>query len=509
MQRPCRSVLPSLLIALIGLVGCNGAGSEGGDAGPETAGAYPSEPARIVVDAEGDDWTSVPTRHADPSGDGGALDLGRLWMGHDSKHLFLRMDVGGEITLSEGNELTMYLDVDNDASTGRSARGLGADVVWTFGERSGTVYEEGTSTAIGHADLGLTALPTVTSAVFEVALRRSVGGDRLLEGDSVRVALAGGGDQLPDGEGGVGYAVSAADLPPLSEASLGRPAEGLRLLTANVERGNLFAESAQPSYERIFRMAAPGVFGFSEVYNRSAETTAETVQDLTAYDGTWHHAKLGLDLVAVSRYPIQETHAIPGYEDNQAGAFLLDTAERLGTKTLLVLAHPPCCNDADAQPSRDARRQRVVDGIVAFLRKTQNGEGPFTVAPETPIVVAGDMNFVGDAQQPTTLRTGDIINNDRFGPDAAPDWDDSPLLDTSPRQTGAPLHTTWINEGSSFPPGRLDYVYVSDSVLEVTNEYVLRTDMLSPSRRAEHGLEAGDRETASDHLPMVVDLTLR
>lgn len=509
MLRAPRFVLAFLLLSALGLVGCNGSGSTGGDDTSDAAGAYPSEAARIVVDAEKKDWASVPTRHTDPTGDGGALDLGRLWMAHDSTYLFLRLEVGSEINLSEGNGLTMYLDVDNDASTGRSTQGLGADVVWNFGERSGTMYEDGTSTEIGHADLGLTALPTVTSSVFEIALRRSVGGDRLLEGDSVRVAVAGGGDRLPDGEGGVGYAVSPTDLPPLSEASLERPAEGLRLLTANVERGNLFAESAQPSYERIFQMAEAGVLGLSEVYEQSAEATAQTVQELTAYDGTWHHAKLGQDLVAVSRYPIQETHAIPGYEDNQAGAFLLDTSERIGTKTLLVLAHPPCCNFSDAEPSRDARRQMVVDGIVTFLRDVKEGEGPFAVATETPIVVAGDMNFVGDDQQPTTLRTGDIVNNDRFGPDAAPDWDGSPLLDTSPRQTGAPLHATWISEGSSFPPGRLDYVYISDSVLEVQNEYVLRTDVLAPNRRAEHGLEAGDTETASDHLPIVVDLTLR
>jgi len=139
----------------------------------------------------------------------------------------------------------------------------------------------------------------------------------------------------------------------------------------------------------------------------------------------------------------------------------------------------------------------------------KSGAGPFTVPEGTPIAILGDMNFVGDPQQAETLRTGEIVNTDRFGPPAAPDWDDSPLLDTNPRQAGAPLHATWVNPGSSFPPGRLDYAYVSNSVLEVANEYVLYTPALSGSALQDTKLDATDTNVASDHLPVVVDVTRR
>jgi endonuclease/exonuclease/phosphatase family metal-dependent hydrolase len=148
----------------------------------------------------------------------------------------------------------------------------------------------------------------------------------------------------------------------------------------------------------------------------------------------------------------------------------------------------------------------VVDGIAAFVRDVQQGEGPFDVPENTPIVVAGDMNFVGSPQQPQTLRTGEIINTDRFGPSAAPDWDGSDLLDTNPRQVATPIHATWDDPESSFPPGRLDYTYVSDSVLDVANEYVLHTPSLSDSVLSAHGLQADDSSVASDHLPVVVDV---
>jgi endonuclease/exonuclease/phosphatase family metal-dependent hydrolase len=116
------------------------------------------------------------------------------------------------------------------------------------------------------------------------------------------------------------------------------------------------------------------------------------------------------------------------------------------------------------------------------------------------------MNFVGSPQQPQTLRTGEIINTDRFGPSAAPDWDGSDLLDTNPRQVATPIHATWDDPESSFPPGRLDYTYVSDSVLDVANEYVLHTPSLSDSVLSAHGLQADDSAVASDHLPVVVDV---
>jgi hypothetical protein len=116
------------------------------------------------------------------------------------------------------------------------------------------------------------------------------------------------------------------------------------------------------------------------------------------------------------------------------------------------------------------------------------------------------MNFVGDPQQPRTLRTGTIVDTAAFGPAAAPDWDGSPLLDVNPRQTGAPLHTTWIDPGSSFVPGRLDYAFVSDSVVDVVHAFVLRTSTLTKTQRSDYGLRRDDTAKASDHRPVVVDL---
>jgi endonuclease/exonuclease/phosphatase family metal-dependent hydrolase len=369
---------------------------------------------------------------------------------------------------------------------------------------------------VGHADIGLAALPTVQSDTFEIALDRSAqpDGSPLFSGDSLRIALSSRGDRLPDADGGLGYVLSDTDAA-ANAPSLDRPGSSdLRLLSYNVpnnfdrNENTLFETDHQPSYRRMLRAAAPDVIGFQEMYDNTAAEVEQVVEtDIDGVPDSWSWAKAGGELVLGSRHSIEATHPIPGADGQPSAAFLLDTQDALGDSLLVVLMHPKCCSGA----SEDRSRQATVDGVVAFLRDVQNGEGPFGVGASTPIVVAGDMNFVGDPQQPRTLRTGQIQNTDRFGPPAAPDWDGTPLLDTNPRHTGAPLHTTTFEAGGagSYPPGRLDYVYLTDSVLEAVHAFTLNTEALSDAALDTYGLQRNDTTIGSDHLPLVVDLTLR
>jgi endonuclease/exonuclease/phosphatase family metal-dependent hydrolase len=71
------------------------------------------------------------------------------------------------------------------------------------------------------------------------------------------------------------------------------------------------------------------------------------------------------------------------------------------------------------------------------------------------------------------------------------------------------MHITWTDAENSFPPGRLDYAYVTDSVLEVPHEFVLYTPVLPDRVLQERGLQAEDTNEASDHLPVVIDVQAR
>jgi len=508
MAVPFMSFRSLIVVAmLLVLPGCNA-----GD-------GYTTQPARIYVDEQGKDWENLSVRHTDAGDNAEGLDLERLWTAHSERYFFLQLELGQAVNLQEDNELTLYLDTDDNSTSGADTLGVGAELAWTFGERSGQVFRHGDTTTVNHADIGLTSLPTVRADTFEIALDRSAtpGGTPLFQGDTLRIALSNGGDRLPDGGGGLGYVLSDTEMR-LEAPSIKQPqASAVRLVSYNsvnnFDRGRsaIFVDDRQPSFRRIFGAVGPDIVAFQEIYEQTEAQTEEVAEDELGLSAEWEWAKKGRDLVLGSRYPILDTHAIPGYDDYQSGAFLLDAEAALGSRLVVVNMHPPCCNygPEEGEPSRNAQRQRVVDGVAAFLRDTKQGDGPFEVAPETPIIVMGDMNFVGGAQQARTLRTGEIINTDRFGPPAAPDWDDSPLLDTRPQQTATPMHTTWVDAESSFPPGRLDYAFVTDHVLEVAHEFVLYTPALPEETRTTHNLRVEDTNVASDHLPVVIDVAAR
>ena len=123
--------------------------------------------------------------------------------------------------------------------------------------------------------------------------------------------------------------------------------------------------------------------------------------------------------------------------------------------------------------------------MMAFVRTARNGG---IITPDSPMIILGDMNLVGLAQQQRTLLTGDIVDENRFGSDFAPDGDGSALADLKPPVTGLPMFFTWYNSQSPFSPGRLDYIVYTDSVLEPGNRFVLFTPTLSNQTRAAFGL---------------------
>lgn len=506
--------IPVILILAAGLLasGCGGDGTASGPASPSEA---QSHPTRIQIDGDSSDWVGVPALHRDSVGEAKVEDLVSLHVAHDDAYVYVRINLRENLILQEHNGLVLRLDTDADASTGAGSDG--AEVTWRFGERAGTVVKPDTSLRIRHADVGLTSLPTVASNTYEIALDRSARPGRrpwLASGDTVCVVLTSRGDRLPRDGRACYHLGDTASLPDRPATPLTRTPDALRVMSYNVLYDTLFTAPPRSAYTRILRGIDADVMVFQEVYDHDAEATRREVADILSADdaSTWHAAKEGLDLVAVSRYPVVASHAIPGYEQYESAAFLLDTRDVLGTPLVIVAAHPPCCMGGD--PSADLKRQRVVDGIAGFIREMKAGTGPLNdeslpISDGTPFMIVGDMNFVGSPQQPKTLRTGQIINKSVFGPSSAPDWDDSPLLDTNPRYSHGALHVTWVDPESSFPPGRLDYAYVSDSVLDVPRAFVLSTEAMPATALTAYNLERDDTGTASDHLPVVVDVLPR
>ena len=70
------------------------------------------------------------------------------------------------------NEFHLYIDADDDLLTGYLINGIGAELEWTFRERSGKSYIDGQQNTIYQNDLTLRIAPTITYSEFEIAIAR-------------------------------------------------------------------------------------------------------------------------------------------------------------------------------------------------------------------------------------------------------------------------------------------------------------------------------------------------
>ena len=460
-----------------------------------------AESAPIFLDGAFSDWTG-PIEHVDPAGDGGTgTDFRELDLANDADWLFVRFQTTIEVGLQATNNLYLYLDSDMNAGTGLAVGGIGAELQWSFGTRTGCFQPPGSGTCatIGQSAIRLRMLPSFTANTFELAIARNAlpNGNPLFGGATFRLLLrdAVGGDLAPNA-GGLVYTFDATPVSPPAPIAFGRQSVGdVRIMTWNVpflESGTGFNPAVTPALGRVLNALTPDVICFQEVYTPTADAVRGLVESLLPASGPWQAAKQ-MDCIVVSRFPLLQSWALDG---NLAAR--LGTAAPLGTDLLLVSAHLPCCTS-------DAGRQAEADRIMSFFRDAKTAGGLVDVPSGTAFVIAGDLNLVGFVQQLRTLLQGDIVNNATFGPDFAPDWDGGPLTDVISSQTERRFAYTWRDDPGSFAPGRLDFVIFNDSALRLRNHYVVYSPEMSAAQLLATGLQTGDVTTVSDHLPQAAD----
>ncbi len=465
------------------------------------------EAAPVFLDGFFTDWTGA-VEHVDPAGDNGSsgIDFRDVDLANDGDNLFLRFQIGVERGLQVTNNIELYLDTDLNASTGLVVGNIGAELQWQFGALVGRFYRSnGTNVQIRQDDLRLRQLPSITSTVFEVSIGRDVrpdGTNSLFPGTSMRVVLrdvGASGDRAPNTGLTLTYTFDTTPVLPPDPISLARVnSTDVRVVTWNVRdiegTTNGFNSMVTPSADRIFSALDPQIVSFQEIYNATPAQTAALLESFlpSGVGQAWHAAEVN-DCIVVSRFPILSQWAI-----DLNLAVLLDADVVLDHDILLVDAHLPCCTN-------DVGRQDEADAIMAFFRDAMTAGGTVTVPNGTLFMITGDLNLVGFAQQLVTLQSGDIVDNGTFGPDFAPDWDGTALADVVSSQTEHRFAYTWRSDGSTFAPGRLDFVIHSDSAVRLERHFSLYTPEMSPAQLAAFGLQANDVTTVSDHLPHVAD----
>ena len=450
----------------------------------------------IRIDGNFDDWADIEPVFVDDLNDGqsNGIDLERVWTYNDQSFIYFRFELNKEINLQDNNDLAIYLDYDNDINTGFKINGIGAEVRIFFGDRQGILTLGNNTEFVNFSPLGLNVSPSVSGTEFEIAVSRSISdsGLNINASNVISIRLEDNGfngDEAPSDLGGITYNIDNSIITESPEFDLNiDPNATFRFMTYNIKDDQLFEPFRKQNFQRIFQAINPDIIALQEVRDFNSEETMELIEEFLP--GTWYHKKHGFDIVTISRYPINFSEFINGN-----AAFYLDVN---GKEILLVNCHLPCCDN-------NSDRQGEVDGIMNYIREAKNGNEDYFLAEDTPIIIAGDMNFVGDNSQPNTFITGDIFSNGTYGPDFTPDWDGTNLDDIDASVTGALGNFTWVNPFGSFFPSKLDWIIYTGSQMKVQNSFALWTSAMSNSELNEYNLSSGDILNAADHLPVVAD----
>ena len=458
----------------------------------------------IAVDALFNDWEEVSVAYEDPAGDGSNGDFGQLKITNDDDFIFFSLEfLDGEQLMQDWNNIHLYIDADDDINTGHPVQGIGAELDWCFGCRSGSFYIQDGIIEIWQNDITIRTAPTITGERFEWCISRE-SMPMTMDGSQVpttiRVALVNedGGDMLPDDSGGVEYTIDTTYVPPPEPTPLDREEpDQIRLVSYNILNNGFFEEGQREHFDRIIPALDPDILAVQEAWGDQEEIAALMAEWIP---GTWHvSSEWGGDYV-ISRFPILEEAVLTS--SWRSMAVLLDTEAELGKNILIINSHFSCCGANEG-------RQQQVDELIGVMRdwmKPENWTGPFYLEMDTPIFHIGDFNLVGYRQQLLTLTEGDIVDEESYGDDFLPDWDESFITDLFSHHTGIRMGYTWRSDGSSFSPGKLDYILYTDSILEIAKHYVLNTMAMSEEELDQYNLEEWDVYLASDHMPRVVDI---
>ena len=448
----------------------------------------------IVIDGLFDDWQEVPVTITDPEGDYNYDDWAELKITNDDDFIFFKISLHSEETLLQNwNNFYLYIDADKDSLTGHPFRGMGAELAWHFGYRTGQYFEQDGIIDLWQNDITLRQAPTVTSTEFEIAIAR--GSFVLSDPDSIAVIFSSfydTGDYMPDSWGGVVYQLDTTVVGPAAPILLEKT--GTRLVTYNTLYTGILEPDRQPKFQRIIQALDPDIIALQE--HSEWNEIGDIISSWFPED-TWYQGYTFRDLVVLSKYPIINQANLISSERTMCA--LLQTDDPINPYLLILNSHFSCCDNDDD-------RQEQVDELVQVLREWRlNDNGPFDLPEGTPMFHVGDFNFVGYREQIETVTAGNIQDEGNYGNDFPLDWDGTAITDLFSRQTHKRMAYTWRSDGSSFNPGKLDYVLYTDSNLSILNHFVLNTLAMPDSVLNEWELEAEDTNEASDHLPRIVD----
>lgn len=374
--------------------------------------------------------------------------------------IYLRLNLPEAVVLQDASEVILYFDTDNNESTGLPVHGLGAEIRWDAGRRSGEAcgYNQTGEVfieVISQAWLDLRVSPVHDSASFEISIRRPGSGQ-----GACRIAVERNsnlvGEALADYRGRSATRSLAPDRAPYTD---------IRVLSYNVLNDDLLDRPEKKDlFMDEFRELRPDVICFMEIYDHDAETARACVAEALPY---MLHASGGRRLDSrrlrgnriVSRHPILFSET---YDRFHAARVRSEAGD---IDIMIIAAHLTCC-------SFSYTRELEMAMISRFVADLRAGRLP-GVPSDLPVILAGDLNLVRwdtKAFQSLQLETG--------------------LRPLPAMHLDSLADYTWRDDAGSFAPGRLDYVLTGRGMVKC-RAFVFRSPL-----------------PPSDHLPLVADLAI-
>ena len=455
----------------------------------------------IKVDGFFDDWNGNLNTYIDDSTDSQGVELLGFSACNDNEYLYIKIKLANEIDLTEQfynpAEIFINIDSDNNSSTGYYTNNIGSEYGINFFDKF--VFDDTNFPIVDTLslyDLDIIPLPTYSSDEFEIAINRSLFSDTICI--SIREKI--GNDYMPDNGSIFTYIFDNCSSPTTTATDFSKNnPDNLRLMTYNVWSNGLISNNRIDEHRRIFASANADIITYQECGN----TTYNDVMGFLNTNPTYYpyiYPDLNSGNLTISKYPSLQSWQVA----NKIDAELIDLPDSIySTDILIINGHPPCC-------SNNQGRQENFDALIKFIHDAKTFGGIIDLPFNTPISFSGDMNLVGYSEQYNTIINGTISDTILFGNGGFPDWDNTSLEDQICYFNEKDITYTWDKSNPSsgdFPPGRLDFVFFTNSVMSVDKSFVISTEHMSPALLSQNNLFFNDSD-ASDHLPLVVDFVL-
>ncbi len=450
----------------------------------------------IKMDGFFNDWSVNAQTYVDDSSDSQAIDLLEFSVCDNNEYLFIKIKLADEIDLTEQfynpAKVFINIDADNNHNTGYYTNNIGSEYGINFFDKF--IFDDTNFPIVDTLSLyalGIIPLPTYTSNEFEIAINRNLFTDTIAI--SIKESL--GGDLMPD-NGDVFYYIfnncSQNTTAPIDFSITN--SNNLRLMTYNTLSNGLKNSNRVDEHRRIFASVNADIITYQECGNTNYNDVLNFLNTSSAYY-PYIYPDLNSGNLTISKYPSLQSWQVA----NRIDAELIDLPDSIySTDILIINAHPPCCGNNQG-------RQEHFDALIEFIHDAKTIGGTIDLPVNTPISFSGDMNLVGYSEQYYTIINGTISDTVSYGNGGFPDWDNTSLMDQVSYFNEKDIAYTWDNPSGDFPPGRLDFVFFTNSVMSVDKSFVISTEDMSSSLLTQNNLFWDDTKNASDHFPVVVD----